>query len=139
MYLKWRKAYVLSAGDMISPGVQSTNMGRNESTPDLRDQRYAEVAAIQNSLAHLSMPHHSEMGGYGHSTPPPNRGPRSPLLSPSGMPAIPPCIACCAIFQMCYLRAKEAAMLHLRTVLLAGSCIVRTEIRFARPDNENAS
>ncbi len=61
-------------------------MGRNESTPDLRDQRYAEVAAIQNSLAHMSMPHHSDLGAYGHSTPPPNRGQRSPLLSPSGVP-----------------------------------------------------
>ncbi len=61
-------------------------MGRNESTPDLRDQRYAEVAAIQNSLAHMSMPHHNELGAFGHSTPPPNRGQRSPLLSPSGAP-----------------------------------------------------
>ena len=73
-----------ATGDMISPGVQSTTMGRNESTPDLRDARYAEVAAIQNSLAHMTMPHHSDLGAYGHSTPPPNRGQRSPLLSPSG-------------------------------------------------------
>lgn len=72
-------------GDIISPGVQSTSMGRNESTPDLRDARYAEVAAIQNSLAHMTMPHHNDLGAYGHSTPPPNRGQRSPLLSPSGM------------------------------------------------------
>ena len=77
-------------GDMISPGVQSTNMGRNESTPDLRDARYAEVAAIQNSLAHMTMPHHSDLAAYGHSTPPPNRGQRSPLLSPSGMQPGPP-------------------------------------------------
>ena len=73
------------AGDMISPGVQSTNMGRAESAQDLREQRYAEVAAIQNSLAHMSMPHHGDLGAYGHSTPPPNRGQRSPLLSPSGV------------------------------------------------------
>ena len=71
-------------GDMISPGVQSTNMGRNESTPDLRDARYAEVAAIQNSLAHMTMPHHSDLGAYGHGAHPSNRGQRSPLLSPSG-------------------------------------------------------
>ncbi len=70
---------------MISPGVQSTTMGREESTPDLRSQRYAEVAALQNSLAHMSMPHSSELGMYGHSTPPPHRGQRSPLLSPSGV------------------------------------------------------
>ena len=84
------KAVAVCAGDMISPGVQSTNMGRNESTPDLRDARYAEVAAIQNSLAHMTMPHHSHLGAYGHSTPPPNRGQRSPLLSPSGMRPVPP-------------------------------------------------
>ena len=75
------------AGEMISPGVQSVTMGREESTPDLRSQRYAEVAALQNSLAHMSMPHSSELGVYGHSTPPPHRGQRSPLLSPSGMTA----------------------------------------------------
>ena len=65
-------------------------MGRNGSTPDLRDARYAEVAAIQNSLAHMTMPHHGDLGAYGHSTPPPNRGQRSPLLSPSGMHLVPP-------------------------------------------------
>ena len=62
-------------------------MGREESTPGLRSQRYAEVAALQNSLAHMSMPHSSELGVYGHSTPPPHRGQRSPLLSPSGAPS----------------------------------------------------
>ena len=80
-----------AAGEMISPGVQSTTMGREESAPDLRSQRYAEVAALQNSLAHMSMPHSSEMGVYGHSTPPPHRGQRSPLLSPSGMTSRSPC------------------------------------------------
>ena len=80
-----------AAGEMISPGVQSTTMGREESTPDLRSQRYAEVAALQNSLAHMSMPHSSELGMYGYNTPPPHRGQRSPLLSPSGMTPRLPC------------------------------------------------
>lgn len=62
-------------------------MGRAESAQDLREQRYAEVAAIQDSLAHMSMPHHGDLGAYGHSTPPLNRGQRSPLLSPSGVRA----------------------------------------------------
>ena len=85
MYTSGCHSMLYATGDMISPGVQSTNMGRNESTPDLHDARYAEVAAIQNSLAHMTMPHHSDLGAYGNSTPPPNRAQRSPLLSPSGM------------------------------------------------------
>ena len=98
--MKWNIAHLAgalrlacphTAGEMISPGVQSTTMGREESTPDLRSQRYAEVAALQNSLAHMSMPHSSELGMYGHSTPPPHRGQRSPLLSPSGMTPLLPC------------------------------------------------